>query len=150
MPSGKPVDLLTKDAFKGLANLSNALVVMDEAYLWLDSRRSASKSNIDVSYIVLQSRKRGFDIVHISQISSSVDLRLRQLSQMMVYADRVCNCRGALDDLNLCTHPRTHGFRYEEVFRSLTHPSVRTRFLSTEKALTVLPYFDTHEIVAFV
>lgn len=126
----RQVELLDKEAFKGLAHLSNALVIIDEAYLWLDSRRSSSKSNIDVSYLVLQSRKRGFDILYLAQVRSSVDLRLRDLSEMWVFAEK-----------------RRDGFHYTEAWRGTT-PRLRDRKLSNKAAERLFPYFDTHEIVA--
>lgn len=72
----RPVKMLTKAEFKDLQNKRNALVVMDEAYLWLDSRRSSSNTNLGLTYLILQSRKRGFDIYYTAQLMSSIDKRL--------------------------------------------------------------------------
>jgi hypothetical protein len=126
----RPVALLTHEHFKTLENLTDALVIIDEAYLWLDSRRSASKANRDVSYLVLQSRKRGFDILYAAQVRSSVDLRLRDLSEMWVYCEK-----------------QENGFHYTEIWRSSTIPKIRERFLPRASAEKVFPYFDTREIV---
>lgn len=128
--SDRKVQLLTKEAFKSLEHKSNVLVVIDEAYLWLDSRRSTTKSNVDVSYVVLQSRKRGFDILYIAQVRSSVDLRLRELSEIWVYCEK-----------------RPDGFHYTVIWRGI-NAKLTSEFLSNKAAAKVFPYFDTFEIVA--
>ena len=63
-----------------------SLVCLDEAYIELDARRSLKKKNIDISHLVFQSRKRNVDIIYASQLRSSVDLRLRDLTQVNILA----------------------------------------------------------------
>ena len=63
-----------------------SLVCLDEAYIELDSRRSLKKKNIDISHLIFQSRKRSVDIIYASQLRSSVDLRLRDLTQVNILA----------------------------------------------------------------
>lgn len=128
--STRQVQLLTKDAFKSLEHKTNVLVVIDEAYLWLDSRRSMSKENVNVSYVVLQSRKRGFDVLYIAQVRSSVDLRLRELSEIWVYCEK-----------------RGDGFHYTVIWRGM-NAKIMHEFLSKKAAEKVFPYFDTREIVS--
>src|SRR5574340_1021688 len=109
----RPVALLDYAAFNGLAAQENALVIIDEAYLWLDSRTSSSKTNRTVSYLILQSRKRGFDVLYTAQVKSSVDLRLRELSEIWVYCEKL-----GLGD-------KVRGFTYTENFRSAFMPKSR-------------------------
>jgi len=60
----------------------NSTVLLDELYAWLDSRMSGKKTNIALSHIILQSRKRNFDIIYTVQIFSSVDLRVRRNTEV--------------------------------------------------------------------
>ena len=63
-----------------------SLVCIDELYLEMDSRRSMRKRNIDISHIIFQSRKRKVDIVYTAQLRSSVDLRVRDLTNFNIIA----------------------------------------------------------------
>jgi hypothetical protein len=139
--------LLDYEHFVALPAMTNALVLIDEAYLWLDSRSSSSKVNKRVSYLVLQSRKRGFDILYAAQVKSSVDLRLRDLSELWVFCERRDPCKEARKDLTKCQDPHTHGFHYTEEYRSMSRPVERERFFSNAKVFPLLPFFNTHEVV---
>lgn len=88
----EPVDLLEIGKGKNF-------VALDEVYAWLDSRFSASKTNRLLSYIMLQSRKRGMDICYTAQLGSSVDLRLRDLTDIVIQAVKIAN-RGFLYYVN--------------------------------------------------
>lgn len=66
----------------------NALVILDEAYTWLEARVSASKINRLMSYLIFQSRKRNFDVVFTAQIFTTIDVRLRKLVDVIVYCER--------------------------------------------------------------
>jgi len=124
----RPVELLTFEAFKALGKTSEALVCLDEAYIWLDSRMSGTKRNRQISYLVLQSRKRGFDIAYTAQAQSSIDLRMRRFTEIKVLAEK-----------------RENGFKYVELFGN----KVRERFLPFKQAEKIYPYYDTKEIVDF-
>jgi|GEM_PF-2375779 len=63
-----------------------SLICIDELYLEMDSRRSMKKKNIDISHIIFQSRKRKVDIVYASQLRSSIDLRVRDLTNFNIIA----------------------------------------------------------------
>ncbi len=63
-----------------------SLVCIDELYLEMDSRRSMRKKNIDISHIIFQSRKRKVDIIYASQLRSSIDLRIRDLTNYNIIA----------------------------------------------------------------
>lgn len=69
-----------------LADIEHGLVLLDEMYLWLDSRRSGSNENIRMSHDIFKSRKRGLDIWGTVQLSGSVDLRFRTLVDKAFYA----------------------------------------------------------------
>lgn len=69
-----------------LENVSEGLVLIDEAYLWMDSRLSNSEMNRYMSKIVFQSRKRDMDIFFSSQLQRAVDLRFRHLQDFRAHA----------------------------------------------------------------
>lgn len=69
-----------------LEGLSGGLMVMDEAYAWLESRVSSSNLNRYVSYFIFQSGKRGVDVIATAQLGSSVDLRFYDLAHIVVLA----------------------------------------------------------------
>lgn len=67
-------------------DIEHGLVLLDEMYLWLDSRMSGSKENIKLSHAIFKSRKRGLDIWGTVQLTGSVDLRFRTLVDKSFYA----------------------------------------------------------------
>lgn len=57
-----------------------SLVLLDEAYAWIESRGSGSSNlNKFMSYILFQSGKRGIDFMLTDQIEGTIDTRYRQL-----------------------------------------------------------------------
>jgi len=73
-----------------LGNLPNDVnVYIDEGYTWLESRISGSKLNKLISYLLFQSGKRGLDIYITAQLFSSVDLRFREQSSLIVYCQKI-------------------------------------------------------------
>lgn len=69
-----------------LEAVERGLILIDEAYTWLESRTSASSMNIYVSKIIFQSRKRWLDVFISSQLRSAIDLRFKDLEDVGVYA----------------------------------------------------------------
>jgi len=69
-----------------LEGIRSGLMVMDEAYAWLESRVSSSSLNRYVSYFIFQSGKRGVDVVATAQLGSSIDLRFYDLAHIIVLA----------------------------------------------------------------
>lgn len=112
-----------------LLNLENNIIVfIDEAYTWLESRTSMSTLNRYLSYIIFQSRKRNIDIYTTSQMFSSVDIRLRQQSDIIIECKRIDN-----------------GFQY--TFRDSYQRKISTFILPYNKAKKYFPIYDTYEIV---
>jgi len=69
-----------------LEEIKNGLLLIDEAYLWLESRTSGSELNRYLSYLIFQSRKRGFDVFASTQINTALDLRFRMLTDVKIMA----------------------------------------------------------------
>lgn len=81
----KPESLLElKDSSK-----DSALIVIDEAYTWLESRLSGRNINLFMSYILFQSRKRGLDIVITDQLIGTIDLRFRQMTNYEIQCQNI-------------------------------------------------------------
>lgn len=57
-------------------------IFLDEAHMFFDSRRSAQ--NVEKSWFVLQSRKRGCDLFLTTQIFGSLDLRARMNCSLII------------------------------------------------------------------
>lgn len=104
-----------------------SLVIMDETYVWLDSRVSSSHLNRYLSQILFQSRKIGIDIICTIQLFSSIDNRFRELS------DYVLSCK-KLED----------GFGYELL--DVYEGQIVTKFkMPIKVAKKIYPYYDTLE-----
>lgn len=65
-----------------------ALIIIDEAYVWLESRISSSLINRYMSYILFQSRKRGLNFVLTAQLSMTIDIRYRHMSELVIEAEK--------------------------------------------------------------
>lgn len=105
----------------------NIEVFIDEAYTWLESRTSSNTLNRYLSYIVFQSRKRTINIYTTSQMFSSVDIRFREQSNIIV------KCKRINDD-------------FEYIFYK-NNKRVKKYFLSLKKAEKYFKLYDTKEIV---
>lgn len=112
-----------------LLNLKdNINVFIDEGYTWLESRTSTSVLNRYLTYIVLQSRKRTIDIYITAQMFSSVDVRFREQSDVIIKAKKVGN---------------NFHYTFYEVGKSRI-----SRFILPEyNAKKIFGLFDTYEIV---
>lgn len=60
------------------------LVILDEAGLNMNARRSQSKNNMDITEFIILSRKRNLDLIFISQKDFFVDKNLRELAQIKI------------------------------------------------------------------
>lgn len=64
--------------------IDEGVILIDEVYTIAESRISTAKINRFFSYFVFQSRKRKVHIVYTAQLSSSVDLRLFDLTDRKI------------------------------------------------------------------
>jgi len=83
------------------AELSDCVLVLDEAYLYLDGRTSASKLNKLFTYFIAQTRKRNVDLYICTHHIDVVDKRLRRAIDVRgtcrYRGEPVCSvCVGAL------------------------------------------------------
>lgn len=59
------------------SDLFNAVILIDEAQIFFDSRRSMKKENISFSNFVQQIRKRNIDLYLTTQFANAIEKRLR-------------------------------------------------------------------------
>ena len=129
------VKFLTPLEFVKLALSTNKnkkyVVLLDEVYGWLDSRCSSSKTNRLLDIIGLQSRKRNMDIFYTAQLGSSVDLRFRDITDIVVKCEKIPN----------------YGFYYS--INRQTWRGIKTKkyFIPLDSAGKIWQYYDTTEVV---
>lgn len=93
-------ETFTNDEIKELtknSELENAVILIDEAQLFFDSRRSMKKVNLDFSYFVQQTRKRNIDLYLTTQFANTIDRRIRDNVDFICYPNfitkyNVCEC----------------------------------------------------------
>ena len=71
-------DLVDPDSGEIVTDIQNSVVLIDEAYVFAESRRSTSKRNRLFSYLILQSRKRGLEFFLASHSPHQLDRRIRE------------------------------------------------------------------------
>jgi len=112
-------------------NIKKGLVLLDEAYTWLEARISGSKLNRFLSYILFQSRKRGLNWILTAQLGSVIELRFREMSDYVIYSD-ICDL----------------GFSYE-VYKKTKYGFVKINSfrLPYENAEQFFSLYDTYEVI---
>ncbi len=118
----EPYELLTLE--------DGTLVCIDEFYTWAESRISPSKLNRFISYfLAFQQRKRRLDIVHTSQLRSSIDVRFRLMEKYTIL--------GKSRDLP------TSDFK----FKITNGKQIKNFTISYNEMSKVFPLYETQEIV---
>ncbi|MFW9949622.1 MAG: AAA family ATPase [Candidatus Thorarchaeota archaeon] len=68
------------------ADYQNCIILLDEAYNYLESRISGSELNRVMSYILFQFRKKNVTMYFTAQLFSTIDRRYRELCDMIIVA----------------------------------------------------------------
>jgi hypothetical protein len=63
------------------------IVCLDEVYTLLDARRSGNETSLYVSYLLFQSRKLSQDYICTLQLSRTLDVRFREMSNIWIEAE---------------------------------------------------------------
>ena len=114
----------------------NKLVLIDEIYLWLESRVSSSFINRYVTYILLQCRHRTIDVYGTLQLFSSVDIRFRATVHRIIKCRRIDNGNNDTD---------LWDFRYD-IMNTYTG-KIRKFILKYQDAIKYFALYDTYEIM---
>lgn len=94
-------NVLPFDLSKFLKNeYANSIILLDEAYIYLESRTSSKNLNRVMSYLLFQSRKVGIDIITTEQIENSIDIRFRTLCDIQIN----CNIKSGYFKYNILTN----------------------------------------------
>lgn len=112
------------------AEYENCIILMDEAYVYLESRLSMSKVNRASSYILFQSRKKNVRMYLTVQMVSTLDVRFRSLTDLWIY------CEGLTE----------RGYKY--VLIDNMTGATRTTYLPLSSAEKIYPIYDTNEVVS--
>lgn len=111
------------------AEYDNCLILLDEAYAYLESRVSASELNRLMSYMLFQSRKKSLDLVLSAQLVSSLDKRFRRLANTLI----ICGVKTNVE------------FQYRITSRDYNRTI--TKILPYENAKRFFNEYDTNEII---
>ena len=122
----KGAEFISLEDFLKLDFPQNSVILLDEAYILAESRLSHSDSNLIISHLVFQSRKRGLYIITTSQLRRSVDVRLRDLADILIYAQR-----------------KDHNFNYLVFYNN----EIKSFILPYNIAKHYFQLYDTREIV---
>lgn len=129
-----PMDLLDFE-------LRNCVVLLDEAYTFLDSRVSGSEANRYQSYFLFQSRKRKVKIIYVAQVYTSCDKRLRAITDRWVLCQKnLIDPNGDDEDINNISH-----FTYEFWNQESNEPNIMD--LPINDAKKFFNYYDTEEVL---
>jgi hypothetical protein len=104
------------------------LVIIDEAYVWLESRMSGGAINRYLSYCLFQSRKRQVDFVLTAQLLSTLDLRFKNMADVYILCDKNRN-----------------GFVF-----TVMYPGKRARKVLTMSLETASKYWDKYDTMQLV
>jgi len=115
-------------------DLKGALVIIDEAYTWLESRTSGKDINRYMSYILFQCRKKDMDIYLTDQLLSTIDLRYRDLMDYEIRCKAVPNYKNPI------------GFKYNII--DIIEKKVYRRYLSIENAKKYFGLYDTYQTIS--
>lgn len=129
---------LSNDEIKKLtkeSDLYDAVLLIDEAQIFFDSRRSMKKENLNFSYFVLQTRKRNIDIYFTTQFSNTIDRRIRDNIDYVAYPHYI-------SDYYVCEVEYIDNTSLEDPY--LIEPKKSKVFFN---ALQVFSLYDTNETI---
>lgn len=134
---------LTRIVFESLMRgeeLNDAIVLLDEIHIWLDSRSSMTKKNKIATYFILQTRKRNVRLLYTSQHTHQVEKRLRDTTDIFVLCENMTNQTALVNDKKdvLILQRMMYQWRPEQKER-----------LRTLRGGPLFGLYDTREIVDF-
>lgn len=68
-----------------LDKIRDGTLLLDEMQLWVHARSSMAKLNQEILKIIMMSRKRALDIYYTSQLTRTIDVLLREVTDYYVY-----------------------------------------------------------------
>lgn len=130
IPKNKEVKELTTDILFD-RKLKNALILIDEIYTWLESRKSQHSVNTLFSYLLFQARKKNIKIIGTIQQLFTLDIRYREFIGCLINAE-----------------VRFYGFKYTYYrFKNNKLLKPYSKKLSFQNAKKYYKYYKTEEPV---
>lgn len=117
--------------------ISNSLIIVDEAYTIVDSRSSMNRSNIDMTTATFQSRKMKCDLVYVSQLFSTFDMRLRDLCSARISCEFDESRNSFVYTL----------FKKARMNESIIFKKLRSISLSYKNAQQFFGFYNTFELI---
>lgn len=122
--------------------IKNACVILDEGYLYADSRKSMSNANVFLSYELAQCRKNHNTLYFITQQQSWLDLRIRDNFDIV----DICRAYTAQGKKKIFDHEK---IGYVQVTRVITSvdPYIVSGYKFYPSRARVFDYYDPYELV---
>lgn len=140
-----PHELLTKKRFDEMIEdneqLQDAVIMLDELHIWLDSRNSMQGKNKAMTYFVLQTRKRNVRLLGTTQHFDQVDKRFRNSVDILVFCRNINNTTSLVQNDGL-----KDTYIHQEFTFQWTDKKNRHRIIH---ANPLFKLYDTREIVSF-
>jgi Holliday junction resolvase len=81
----KQIPYVSINTLEDIDKIKKGVFLIDECWLWVFARSSMSKMNQEMMKIVMLNRKRDVDIYYTAQLSRSVDVLLKEVTNYWVY-----------------------------------------------------------------
>jgi hypothetical protein len=124
--------------------LENCVIGLSEAYTILDSRVN-NNAERNIGYFGLQSRKRNVEIVYDAQLMTSVDLRLRFVTDKVIFCQKDWDGEFKLNPETKKKEEIVRGFYYSCYDRGEILTSVKYIPFDVAKE-KIFPLYNTYEI----
>lgn len=90
-----PTEDFPKEVTGNPERFQDSIILLDEAAVILEARRSSAGVNLDFTQFITQLGKLGVDLFYTAQIlTSQIDLRLRELGDLYVFCNRMVFING--------------------------------------------------------
>lgn len=120
--------------------LQDAVLLIDECHVFIDSRNSMKKRNKIVSYFILQTRKRNVRLLYTTQHLAQVEKRLRDTTDIIVFNKNLSNQTSLVSSGE---YKPTY-IRQEFLFQWSDNPKPKTRVIYGDPVFSL---YDTREII---
>jgi hypothetical protein len=128
--------------YVGMEYIKNGCVILDEGYLYADSRKSMSNANVFLSYELAQCRKNHNTLYFITQQSSWLDLRIRDNFDMI----DVCRAYTQYGQKKIFDHEKI-GFVLVTRIITAVEPFIVSGYRFNPSRAGVFDYYDPYELV---
>lgn len=108
----------------------NKCLLLDEAYIYLESRLSMKQKNRLSSYVLFQSRKKDVNMYLTAQLINTIDIRYRKM------IDYVIKCNGVV------------GNAYQYICCNNQTKIIKVKYIMVDAVKQFYKYFDTNQVIS--